>query len=380
MNSEKKQNTHSETLKKNVAGLISVLIVISLTACSNKPKASEGAAQIMLAEQETTEDQQKIFVNQQESSLQAVENTDSEETAEELLDRFINGSIGAIDPTDLTSAFYISDLNMDSGEWDSFSVGEKVDLDNDGENELILNGPYGGIYLDARDNRVYKFTGGDGTALTISYTYYNGAIWIMYSNRSSAGFEFYHMEKFEGADNLTAEMNFGEEFDPNHAEAGIKYTWNGNEISCDEYTALCSKIFAAEVSTTLSSSADKVQEMENKENSDEVETGLYEGEYCDYDVNEPSLEIKKKDDGTYQIQIDLFRMWYFHDGVGRMTEDGLEFTATGPWEKEVNGIIKLEEDMATVTVWGQEWLDFSGVNEYKFYKTSDVPHLSESEY
>ena len=57
------------------------------------------------------------------------------------------------------------------------------------------------------------------------------------------------MEKFEGADNLAAEMNFGEEFDSNNAEAGVKYTLNGNEISYDEYTALCSKIFAAEVST-----------------------------------------------------------------------------------------------------------------------------------
>jgi len=49
-------------------------------------------------------------------------------------------------PQILTSSFYITDLNMDSGEWDSYSIGEKADLDNDGENELILCGPYGGIY------------------------------------------------------------------------------------------------------------------------------------------------------------------------------------------------------------------------------------------
>ncbi len=171
------------------------------------------------------------------------------DAAGELLDLFINGSIGAVDSADQTSEFYITDLNMDSEEWDSYSVGEKVDLDNDGENELIINGPYGGIYLDARDNKVYEFAAPGGTALTLSYTYYNGAVWIMYSNRSSAGFEFYHMEKFEGADNLTAEMNFGEEFDVNNAEAGIKYTLNGAEISYDEYTELCSKIFAAEVNT-----------------------------------------------------------------------------------------------------------------------------------
>lgn len=179
------------------------------------------------------------------------DSADSETTAEELLDLFIDGSISAVDAADLTSAFHITDLNMDSEEWDSCHVGEKVDLDNDGENELIICGPYGGMYLDARDDRVYKFAEGGGTALILSYTCYNGDIWIMYSNRSSAGFEFYHMEKYEGADNLVAEMNFGEEFDIYHAEEedGVKYTFNGAEISYDEYTALCSKIFAAEVST-----------------------------------------------------------------------------------------------------------------------------------
>ena len=166
------------------------------------------------------------------------------------MDSFINGRISAADSADLTSTFYITDFNMESEEWDAYSVGEKIDLDNDGENELIINGPYGGIYLDARDNRVYKFAASEGTALTLSYTYYNGAVWILYSNRSSAGFEFYHMEKYEGADNFVAEMNFGEELvDFYNAEAGIKYTLNGAEISYEEYAALCSKIFAAEVST-----------------------------------------------------------------------------------------------------------------------------------
>ena len=188
-------------------------------------------------------------VNQQESNMQDAVATSPEAASDELLDSFINGLADAVDSEDLTSTFSVSDLNMDSEEWDAYSIGEKVDLDNDGENELIINGPYGGIYLDARDDKVYEFAAGEGTALILSYTYYNGAVWIMYSNRSSAGFEFYHMEKFEGADNLTAEMNFGEEFDPNNAEAGIKYTLNGTEISYDEYTELCSKIFAAEVNT-----------------------------------------------------------------------------------------------------------------------------------
>ena len=187
--------------------------------------------------------------NQQESNMQDAA-TGSEAAVDELLDSFINGLADAVDSEDSASTFSVSDLNLDSEEWDAYSIGEKVDLDNDGENELIINGPYGGIYLDACDDKLYEFAAGEGTALVLSYTYYNGAVWIMYSNRSSAGFEFYHMEKFEGADNLTAEMNFGEEpADFNNAEAGMKYTLNDAEISYDEYTELCSKIFAAEVNT-----------------------------------------------------------------------------------------------------------------------------------
>ncbi len=189
-------------------------------------------------------------IDVEESNAQAGENIDSEMTAEELLDLFINGSISAVSSRDLTSVFYITDLNMDSEEWDSYSVGEKVDLDNDGENELIIRGPYGGIYLDARDNKVYEFAEGDGNALALSYVVYNGATWVMYSNRMNAGYKLYHMEKFEGADNLVAEMNFGEEVvDENSIESGMKYTLNGTEISYDEYTELGSRIFAAEVNT-----------------------------------------------------------------------------------------------------------------------------------
>lgn len=192
----------------------------------------------------------EFAANQQENSAQAVEDADSETTAEELLDLFINGSINAVYSTDLTSTFYITDLNMDSEEWGSYSVGEKVDLDNDGENELIICGPYGGIYLDARDDKVYEFARGGGTALSLSYTYYNEAVWIIYSNSMNAGYKAYHMEKFEGADNLAAEMNFGEESaDPNNSEAEMIYTLNGTEISYDEYTELCSEIFAVQVKT-----------------------------------------------------------------------------------------------------------------------------------
>ena len=239
---------------------------------------------------EETGNTKEPSVNQQENDTPSVENTDSEMTAEELFDLFINGSISAVGSTDLTSTFYITDLNRNPGEWDSYSIGEKVDLDNDGENELVINGPYGGIYLDARNNNVYEFAAGDGTAVILSYTYYNGSVWIMYSNRSSTGFEYYHLEKFEGAENLVAEMNFGEEFDINNPEAGIKYTWNETEISYDEYTTLCSKIFAAQVTSETENNKNETYQTQTKKD-DVLENLIGQYEYLsDYGTGKLIIE------------------------------------------------------------------------------------------
>ena len=182
--------------------------------------------------------------------MQKVEGTEEKLTSDKLLDLFVNGSIDAVDSKDMTSKYNIADFHIGSGGKNSYSIGEKMDLDNDGENELIISGTYGGVYFDARDNKVYAFARGDGDANILSYTYYNGEIWILYSNSVNEGDESYHMEKYEGADKLVAKMNFSEKFaDANNPKAGKKYVLNGKEISSDEYTAFASKIFAAEEST-----------------------------------------------------------------------------------------------------------------------------------
>lgn len=246
---------------KKIAILIcTFLTALNVAACGqakgdevvNKDESparqQESGMQIDGSTNSKTEEGKTIGV--EESNAQTDENIGTEMKTEELLDLFINGSISAISSEDSASAFYITDLDMDSGEWDSYSIGERADLDNDGENELIIYGPYGGIYLDARNNKVYEFAVGEGDALVLSYVVYNGSTWIMHSNRMNTGYEAYHMEKFEGADNLAAEMNFSEELvDEDNVEGKEKYTLNGTEISYDEYFELCSKIFAAEVTT-----------------------------------------------------------------------------------------------------------------------------------
>lgn len=216
------------------------------TANADESSGNQQESSMQTVESKNLETEEDKTIGAEESNAQTGENIGTEMTTEELLDLFINGSISAISSEDSTSALYITDLDMDS-----YSIGERVDLDNDGENELIICGPYGGIYLDARDNKVYEFAVGEGDALVLSYVVYNGSTWIMHSNRMNTGYEAYHMEKFEGADNLVAEMSFYEELvDEDNVEGEEKYTLNGTEISYDEYFELCSKIFATEETTT----------------------------------------------------------------------------------------------------------------------------------
>lgn len=240
---------------KKISALLCVLFVAcSFAACGQGNGEETVGADIPSASQEDNgqaegplETEDGNVGDEKEPHGQADGNTGAERTAEELLDLFINGSVSAADAAE---TFYITDLNMDSEEGDSYSIGERADLDNDGEEELILCGPYGGIYLDARDGKVYEFAAGEGDFLVLSYVVYHGDTWILYSNRAQAGYESYHMEKFEGADHLVAEMDFSEELvDEDSAEGEETYVLNGKELSYEEYYDFSSKIFAAEVTT-----------------------------------------------------------------------------------------------------------------------------------
>ena len=113
---------------------------------------------------------------------------------------------------------------------------------------------------------------------------------------------------------------------------------------------------------------------DSKENSEEKKD-IYVGEYNDYDIPEPNLEIQKNEDGTYTIQVGVFRTAWLEDGKGILTEEGLEFTATAPNSKEMTGTIVMEEDIAVVTFDKEVWATYSHINEYRYYKISDVPNI-----
>ena len=162
--------------------------------------------------------------------------------SEELLDAFLAGEIPAI---------YDDNVNVYDWLWNeednsAYSVGERIDLDNDGENELIINGPYGGRYLDARNGKVYLFAQGEGTGGQLFFTHYDDAVWIVHCDITHAGRQMYWLTKYDGDGNVVDEFQFSAEYwgsPDNRYDENSDFTYRDKKISMEEYEALGKEIF-----------------------------------------------------------------------------------------------------------------------------------------
>lgn len=164
--------------------------------------------------------------------------------SEELLDAFLAGEIPAYGNEE-ESVIMFDQLPFDEEDYFSYSVGERIDLDNDGENEQIVNGAYGGIYFDARDGKVYVLASGEGTAGILSYTNYDNAAWIVHSDTTHVGRQTYWLTKYDGGGNIVDEFKLGAEYwysSDDKYDENSDFTYRDKKISMDEYEALRKEI------------------------------------------------------------------------------------------------------------------------------------------
>lgn len=165
--------------------------------------------------------------------------------SEELLDAFLAGEIPAICDDEDESVILFDQLPHDPDDWECCSAGERIDLDNDGENEQIVTGPYGGMYLDARDGKVYVLASGQGTAGVLSYTVYDNATWIVHRDTSHMGRQIYWLTKYDGEGNIVDEFELGAEYwdsvDDKYDE-NSDFTYRDQKISMSEYEELKDEI------------------------------------------------------------------------------------------------------------------------------------------
>lgn len=168
--------------------------------------------------------------------------------SEKLLDAFLADEIPAVDDKE-ESAFWASDrLGADESEYDYFvySVGERMDLDNDGEDEQIINGPYGGIYLDARNGKVYVLARGEGTAGQLFFTYYEDAVWIVHCDITHVGRQMYWLSKYDGDGKVADEFQLSAEYwdsPDGWYDENSDFTYRDKKITMKEYEALGKEIF-----------------------------------------------------------------------------------------------------------------------------------------
>lgn len=169
-----------------------------------------------------------------------------ENKTEEMLDLFANGVVPAHYIADGDEgSFYMTDLPCDPNDFTYYSVGEKLDLDNDGEEELIVNGPYGGMYLDVREETIYVLDEGMGTAYVLSYAQFDGQTWIVHGDTTHGGRIMYDFKLYDGTGNVVDSFELNKEYWETPEEpdgSGTVYTYRGEEITREEYETLRMKM------------------------------------------------------------------------------------------------------------------------------------------
>lgn len=228
--------------------LLTIIFILFLSSCGRYSSQDIQSSDITDVTSEVT----SIAMNEasaedlKEVILQPSEQT--EQNTEELMNEFLNGNIMAYYTDVNRSPFYITDLPMDEEDFFCYSVGDRVDLDNDGELELILDGPYGGIYLDAREGAVYVLDEGLGTAEFLSYTNFDEQTWIVHSDTTHSGRYLYYFTRYERTGEVQDSFLLSQEFweTPDMPDGpDTVYTYRDKTISREEFMALKEKMLHA---------------------------------------------------------------------------------------------------------------------------------------
>lgn len=132
---------------------------------------------------------------------------------------------------------------------------------------------------------------------------------------------------------------------------------------------------------TASSPVDPIPEtVPTVSSSAGIDDDYFAGEYNDLDCDQPNLEIKKIEDGTYEIEIGIFRLYHINCCIGKRVDNKIEFTSDQIEGEELKGTITVNDEIATVSFLSECWNDIGSENTYQYYKTSDIPYDHMYEY
>ena len=168
---------------------------------------------------------------------------------EELFAAFERDWIPAIRITEdgQEETFLFSSILKEDGAKNRYlDYGERADLDNDGQEEMILSGPRGGMYLDARDGRVYVLGECNEVYFSMSHVKYEGVTYIVDESTWQRGIYIYNMYEYNGngevVDSFSLTGLYAQE-DHDDETVEDEFTFKGEKITQDEFETLREEIF-----------------------------------------------------------------------------------------------------------------------------------------
>lgn len=203
---------------KKLILIVFIFIIVCLCGCNNENIVSENS-------------------NAFNSEHIIVMDINDEEPNGDLINAFLDGDIPAYFDND--TFFWFKDLSFDEESWDSFSLGLRADVDNDGENEQILEGPYGGMCLDVREERVWVLAHGQGTATVVECILVDDIYWIVYKDTGHRR-AYFHFIRYCGGETIEEEHILKWSEEENNER---RYYYDDEEITKEEYEDILMKYY-----------------------------------------------------------------------------------------------------------------------------------------
>ena len=263
------------------------------------------------------------------------EGSGEDESSYTVFDAFLNNEIYAYYPENFEypgDPFKYEDRYHGEDDIDSLKASGRIDVNNDGKKDLILEDYYGETYICENDGKLYVLAEPNGTAVRTSHTYYDGAEWIVTMDVGHAGRESYYLTKYNGDGEVVDEFELSAEYwdslDDRYDE-NSDFSYRGESITMQEFEKLRDEIFRTgepheneNVSDNSETKGDTEQNNENwkaayeayindfiaKYNGDELIPG-----YLWHDLNNdgiPELFINHNNDGI--------KIFGYHDGADKV--------------------------------------------------------------
>ncbi len=249
-----------EPMKKKVIGIMLILAMAAGTAAcaetGTAPAAETAQAPAAEEEQEPAEEEKTEEAPAEEAETEEAPAAEAEssktvdaESADALFDAFLRDEIAAEDGENTVKYSELVEYN-ELWEEKADNREERLDLDNDGENELMIAGGfYGGVYLDVSDGKLFIFARGEGTTGMLSYTNFEDAVWIVHSDITHMGRQMHHLDRYEGSDNIVESFDINAEYWDSESDMYNEksdFTYRGQKLTMQEYESKMKEIFGTD--------------------------------------------------------------------------------------------------------------------------------------